>query len=212
MVSFVLENISSLILAIINKIGYLGVFFLMLFQSANIPVPSEITMPFSGFLVQKEVFNFWLIVLAGAFGNLAGSLISYHSASFLIANGLREKYRILKFLISDKSLQMAENFFKKYGAVSVFFGRLMPVISTFISFPAGLAKMKLSTFSILTFSGSFIWSTFLVYLGFIFGENWRTLEIYFRKFDYLILLSLVIAIIWWGWWHFKKKSQIVDKI
>ena len=83
---------------------------------------------------------------------------------------------------------------------------MMPIISTFISFPAGLAKMKISVFSALTFAGSFIWSTFLTYLGFIFAENWQVLQIYFRKFDYFILALILIAAGWWVWRHFNNRD------
>ncbi len=212
MISLILQTISNFILLIIQKVGYFGIFLLMLFQSFNIPVPSEITMPFSGFLVQQGVFYFWLVVLAGTFGNLIGSLISYYLASSLVKNGWREKYKILKILISDRNIDLAEKWFQKYGTFSIFLGRMMPIISTFISFPAGLAKMKISTFSILTFSGSFIWSTFLTYLGFIFAENWQILQIYFRKFDYLILALILISAGWWLWRHFNNNSQAIDKI
>jgi membrane protein DedA with SNARE-associated domain len=206
MVSFILETISNFILLVIQQIGYLGIFFLMLLQSLNIPIPSEIIMPFSGFLVEQGIFTFWLVVLMGAFGNLVGALISYYLASSLVKNGWREKYKILKILISVKNLQSAEKWFQKYGAFSIFLGRLMPVVSTFISCPAGLAKMKISTFSFLTFIGSFIWSTFLTYLGFTLGKNWEILEVYFRKFDYLILILIILAINWWVWRHFKNRK------
>jgi len=204
MISIILETISNFILLIIQKIGYLGVFFLMFLQSVNIPIPSEITMSFSGFLVQKEILNFWLVVLMGTFGNLTGSLISYFLASSLARNGWRAKYGILKILISDSNLQLAEKWFNKYGTFSIFFGRMIPVVSTFISFPAGLAKMKISVFSFLTFAGSFVWCPFLTYLGFVFGENWQIIQIYFRKFDYLILILIIAVIGWWGWKHLRK--------
>jgi len=204
MISIILETISNFILLIIQKIGYLGVFFLMFLQSVNIPIPSEITMSFSGFLVQKEILNFWLVVLMGTFGNLTGSLISYFLASSLARNGWRAKYGILKILISDSNLQLAEKWFNKYGTFSIFFGRMIPVVSTFISFSAGLAKMKIPVFSFLTFAGSFVWCSFLTYLGFVFGENWQALQIYFRKFDYLILILIIAVIGWWGWKHLRK--------
>ncbi len=207
MISIVLETISSFILTIIGGIGYFGIFLLMFFQSLNIPIPSEIIMPFAGFLVQKEVFNFWLVVFAGAFGNLIGALISYQLAFLLVKNGLREKYKILKFLISDHNLKTAEKWFQKYGAFSIFLGRLTPILSTFISFPAGLAKMNLKIFSILTFIGSFIWCAFLTRLGFIFGENWQILQVYFRKFDYAILISILIIVVIWFYNHFKNQSN-----
>lgn len=208
MISFVLETISNFILLIIQKIGYLGIFFLMILQSMNVPIPSEITMPFSGFLAQRGVFNFWLVVFVGAFANLAGALLSYKLAFYLGREETRTKYRILKILISDSGLKLAQEWFQKYGAASVFFSRLLPVVSTFISFPAGLAKMKLSTFSILTFAGSFIWSLFLTELGFIFGENWTVLQIYFRKFDYVIVIAILIIVGIWLYNHLRNRSRI----
>jgi len=203
MISLILGTISNFILTVISKVGYPGIFFLMLLQSFNVPIPSEITMPFAGFLVQIGRFNFWSIVLTGAFANLVGALLSYYLASSLGRSELRSRYRIFNILISDRNLELAEVWFKKYGSFSVFFSRLVPVVSTFISFPAGLARMNLKVFSIFTFAGSFLWCLFLTYLGFIFGENWRVLQIYFRKFDYLILILILIGIIWWLWRHFK---------
>jgi membrane protein DedA with SNARE-associated domain len=206
MISVILEAISNFILLVIQKIGYLGIFFLMLLQSLNVPIPSEITMSFSGFLAQAGVFNFWLVVFVGAFANLVGALLSYKLASFLGSETLRNKYKILKILISDRGLGLAQEWFKKYGAISVFFSRMVPVVSTFISFPAGLARMNLKIFSILTLAGSFIWCLFLTYLGFVFGENWTILQVYFRKFDYVILLLILAAIGWWLWRRFKNRK------
>lgn len=204
MIALILGGVSNFILSVIQRTGYLGIFLLMLLQSVNVPVPSEIIMPFSGFLVHQGVFNFWLVVSVGALGNLIGALLSYRLASLLIRNGLRERWRILKFLLSERNLELAQRWFNKYGNASIFFGRLVPVISTFISFPAGLGKMKILNFSILTFAGSLIWSTFLTWLGFILGKNWGILGIYFHKFDYLVLGAILALIIWWLWRHFKR--------
>ena len=165
-------------------------------------------MTFSGFLVVRGVFNFWLVVFVGAFANLVGALLSYRLASFLGRDEIRNKYGILKILISDRGLGLAQEWFQKYGAASVFFSRLMPVVSTFISFPAGLAKMRISVFSVLTFSGSFIWCLFLTYLGFVFGENWQVLQVYFRKFDYLILILILAAVGWWIFSYFNSRNKM----
>jgi len=197
MTYLILETISSFILFVIAKIGYFGVFLLMLLQSFNVPIPSEITMPFAGFLASQKVFNFWLAVIAGACGNLAGALMSYKLAGVLFRNGLRERWAVLKFFINESHLELAQKWFARYGSFSIFFGRLLPVVSTFISFPAGLAKMNLFKFFSLTFLGSLIWSFVLVKLGFVLGENWRVLQIYFRKFDYVIIIIIGIIMIWW---------------
>lgn len=205
MISTILGTISSFILFIIGKAGYFGVFLLMLFQSFNIPVPSEITMSFSGFLASRGIFNFWTVVFVGAFGNLGGSFLSYKLAKFFIKNGLREKYKIVKILISDKNLGLAERWFEKYGSISVFFGRMVPVISTFISFPAGLAKMPLKLFLPFSFFGSLIWCFILTKIGFVLGENWAMVSIYFRKFDYLILAAIIVVLIFWLYRHLKNR-------
>ena len=207
MISLILEAVSNLILLVIRKIGYLGIFFLMLLQSFNVPIPSEITMPFSGFLAQRGIFNFWPVVLAGAFGNLVGALVSYYLAAYLTSEKAREKYRILRFFCSEAGLNSAKEWFKKYGAFSVFFSRMVPVVSTFISFPAGLARMKISTFTFLTFFGSFIWCLFLTYLGFFLGDNWTIIGAYFREFDYLILIFILATAIWWLWRRLSLKQS-----
>ncbi|MBI5401347.1 DedA family protein, partial [Candidatus Wolfebacteria bacterium] len=178
---------------------------LMFFQSFNIPMPSEITMPFSGFLASQGIFNFWTVVFVGAVGNLGGAFLSYKFAKFFVKNGLRDKYKIAKILISDSNLKIAENWFEKYGGISVFFGRMVPVVSTFISFPAGLAKMPLKSFLLFSFLGSFIWCFILTKIGFVLGHNWNSIEIYFRKFDYLILAAIIVALVFWLYRHLKNR-------
>lgn len=196
MTSF-LGLISNFILVIIGKIGYLGIFFLMFLQSFNIPIPSEVTMPFSGFLASRGILNFWLVVVFGVLGNVFGAFLSYKLAGVFLNKKIREKIWLLKFLISDRNLAMAQNWFNKYGMLSVFLGRIVPVLSTFISFPAGLAKMDLKKFIPLTFGGALIWNYFLTKIGFVLGENWSSVSKYFRQFDYVIVGTIVvIGVVW----------------
>lgn len=214
MISLILQAIFNFVLFVIQKIGYVGVFILMALESVNIPIPSEVIMPFSGFLVQKEIFSFWMVVLAGTFGNLFGSLISYclaHSLVKLVKRRFEERYWLVRILVNHRSLKFGEKWFEKYGDLSIFLSRLLPVVRTFISFPAGLSKMKLSTFSILTFAGSFIWSIALTWLGFVLGENWLILRFYFEKFDYLILFLILTAIIFWIWHQFLNNKRIIEQ-
>ena len=199
MISFTLQLISGFILLVIQRVSYVGIFLLMTVQSVNIPIPSEIIMPFSGFLVQKNIFDFWIVVFVGASGNLTGSLLSYYLAHEFLKEGWEYKNSFLRLLVNPQSLKMGEEWFKKYGASSIFVGRLIPVVSTFISFPAGLARMKITDFSILTFLGSLVWSAFLTWVGFALGENWTILRLYFEKFDYLILFLIGAAAIVWCW-------------
>jgi len=191
MIEAILTIISAGIAATIERLGYSGLFLLTLLGSANIPLPSEIALPFSGFLAATGKFNFWLVVLAATAGDLAGSLISYFLA-----------HRLEASLQQKRNFKTAEKFFQKFGEISVFLGRLIPVIRAFISFPAGLFKVKLKKFIPLTVAGSFIWMSVLTYIGFVLGNNWSQIEPYFRKFNFLIALLLIGGVIWWARHHF----------
>lgn len=174
----------------------------MVLESACLPVPSEIIMTFSGFLVFAGQFNFWLVVLAGACGNLFGSLIAY----LLGLMGLRkvfEKYGKY-ILVSEKDLERADRWFIKYGPGTAFFSRFLPLVRTFISLPAGIARMDMKKFIFYTIAGSFAWSVFLTYIGFQLGENWQTIETYFRQFNILAGAIIVFLVLWFVKKHFRK--------
>lgn len=184
---------------VIEATGYFGIFFLMALESANIPIPSEIIMPFSGFLASAGIFYFWAVVLAGAFGNLIGSLFSYW-LGYLVRKGIfyRDNNKV------SIEVKRAQKWLDQFGDLAIFIPRLLPIVRTFISFPLGVIKVKsLWRFSFLTFGGSFLWSALLTYLGFVSGKNWEVLSIYFRKFDYIILGLMVLALIWWFKSHIK---------
>lgn len=206
MISIILETISNFALGVIEWGGYFGVFFLMALESANIPIPSEVIMPFSGFLASPAgngIFNFWFVIFIGALGNLIGSLFAYWLGYLIRHNVLHwNNHRV------NAEVGRARKWLDKWGDWAIFLSRLLPVVRTFISFPLGILKTKsLWWFSALTFSGSFIWSAFLTYLGFVFGENWETLHIYFRKFDYLILILILVAGGWWLYRYFNNKLK-----
>lgn len=202
----ILAWLSSVVIQIIESTGYAGIFILMALESANIPVPSEVIMPFSGYLVFMGKFNLFWIVFWGAFGNLAGSLVSYY-LGFYGGRRFIEKYG--KFLfVTMHDLDLADRWFKKYGTLTIFATRVLPIVRTFISFPAGIARMNIWKFSIYTFAGAFIWSYFLAYTGVIMGENWTSLKIYFRKFDWIIILGVIILGGWWIYRHVKNNKHI----
>lgn len=192
----IIEIVTVFVLNTIDSLGYVGVFTLMALESANIPIPSEIIMPFSGFLAAMGKFGFWLVVVVGALGNLAGSLVSYWAA-------IKLNDRIRR----NKDFLRAERWFERFGEASVFLGRILPVVRTFISFPAGMFRVNLWRFSLYTFVGSFIWSAFLTYIGFYLGENWDILGPYFRQFDYVIVGALGIGFIWWLWHHLRNRNR-----
>lgn len=202
-----LELLSLIIIQSIEKTGYLGIFFLMTIESALIPFPSEVTMPFAGFLISKGVLSFPLVVLAGAMGNTVGSLIAYALGYYLeehVMISLIKKYgRFL--LITEHEYQKSLRWFNKYGNSIAFFSRLLPAVRTFISLPAGLSEMNIYKFTAYTFLGSLLWSLFLASIGVYLGDNWHSLEGYFRKFEYGIIAFLVV----FGLWYINHKIKVI---
>ncbi len=190
------EFISAWIIGFISNYGYAGIFFLMLIESANIPMPSEVTMPFAGYLVYQGQFSFLGITLAGALGNLAGSILNYYLGAFF-GRPFVLKYGKY-FLIPRKKFIHAENWFKKYGHEAVFIGRLLPVVRTFISLPAGIAEMDMKKFLVYTFIGSLIWSALLAYAGIWLGPNWNSVLAFFEKIEIVIVIAFVIFVIWYA--------------
>lgn len=206
MIGSVLSFVAHLITNLIQSTGYFGLFFLMMIESAGIPAPSEIIMPFSGYLVFQGQFNLFIVALVGALANLAGSLIAY-AIGYVGGRPLIEKFGRY-ILFSKHDLDLTEKYFNKYGTLTVFLSRLLPVVRTYISFPAGMARMPLLKFSIYTFIGAFGWSYALAYVGVKLGENWDILRIYFHKFDVLIGIILVVGLYLWIRRHLHhKKSQ-----
>ena len=201
MIADILVLFSSLIIKIISAGDYFSVIVLMALESACIPIPSEIIMPFSGYLALIGQFNLWMIAFCATIGNLIGSLVAYF-VGFYEGRPLLEKYGKYLF-INHRDVKKADQLFEKHGFVAVFFGRLLPIVRTFISLPAGIARMDLRKFILYTFIGSFPWNFGLAYLGFRLGEEWNVLEPYFHKFDILIGLIIGLFIIWWIHRHFK---------
>lgn len=167
----------------------------MVLESACLPIPSEIIMPFSGFLVSHGKFSFWLVILFGTTGNLLGSIVAYY-VGFYGGRPWLEKYGKY-ILISSYDLEITDKWFEKYGQGAIFFGRLLPVVRTFISLPAGIAKMSLLKFCFYTFLGSLSWAYILTFAGVFLGERWITLRLVFEKFEILIGGIILITIIWW---------------
>jgi len=199
--------ITSWIIQLIESTGYAGIFVLMTLESALIPLPSEITMPFAGFLVQQGKLNFWLVVFAGALGNLLGSLLAYGLGFYLeehIILRLIRKYG--KFLLlTEHEYERSLHWLRKYGDAVAFFSRILPAVRTFISLPAGLSEMNIWKFSFYTFLGSLIWSILLTYIGVRFGSEWDKLEPYFRQFQMVLGAIFLIFILW----YINRKLRII---
>ncbi|ACX52163.1 SNARE associated Golgi protein-like protein [Ammonifex degensii KC4] len=198
-----LEKLVSLLVYYLSLTGYWGIAVGMAIESCNIPLPSEIILPFGGFLAYQGKVTFWGAVLAGTVGGTVGSVISY----YLGLKGGRpflERYGRY-FWISPRELALAEAWFARYGEATVFFTRLMPVIRTFISFPAGIARMNLIRFTVYTFLGSLPWSIFLTYLGFRLGEHWEEVKVWLHKYDIAVLVLTVLVLGWY--WSHKRRGK-----
>lgn len=205
MIAWIIEVLASFIIAVISWGGYTGVIILMAIESACIPLPSEIIMPFSGYLVFRGDFGLFWVGLAGAFGCVVGSVPAYYLGLYG-GRPLIERYG--KYvLISHHDLDIADRWFARYGDWAIFFSRLLPVVRTFISFPAGVAKMNVPRFIIYTFVGSFPWCLGLAYIGMKLGENWDTLGVYFHKFDIVIGILAVTGAAYYVWRHLKSQKE-----
>jgi membrane protein DedA with SNARE-associated domain len=204
LIAKIIEILSAFIVATISTLGYAGVVLLMAIESACIPLPSEIIMPFSGYLVYTGRFNLWLVGVAGAFGCVVGSWVAYWVGMYG-GRPLIEKYGRY-VLVSHHDLDLADRWFARYGEIIVFASRLLPVVRTFIAFPAGVARMNMTRFTLYTFLGSLPWCIGLAYVGQLLGEQWdknETLKAWFHRFDFVIGIIIVLGAAWWVWRHIK---------
>ncbi len=175
---------------IITVLGPWGVSLLMAIESCNIPLPSEAVLPFAGILVNKGVMNFHIAAIFGAIGCVLGSIPSYYLGYFG-GRPFVEKYGKY-FLVSQKDLEDADKWVDKYGDWAFFICRMLPVIRTFISFPAGILRARKRVFFTLTFLGSLLWCYVLVFVGVKMGENMEALKSIWHKFDAVIILACLI--------------------
>src|SRR3989344_2611233 len=185
---------------IIGLTGYAGIFLLMLLESAGAPITSEIIMPFSGFLIASGKLNFWAVVLIGTVANLIGSIFGYFGGAWGGRPMLEKWGKYL--LISRRDLDLADRWFKKYGELTIFFSRLVPLLRTFISFPAGVARMNFKKFCIYTFLGGLPWVWLFTWLGVKMGQNWELIRKKIEAFDFFILAIAVLIIFWYAKKHF----------
>ena len=204
MIAKIIAALSSFVVATISTLGYSGIVLLMAIESACIPLPSEIIMPFSGYLVSRGEMNLWAVSIAGAVGCVIGSIVAYYVGMYG-GRPFIEKYGRY-ILLSRHDLDLADRWFAKYGEAIVFISRLLPAVRTFIAFPAGVARMNMTRFVIYTFAGSLPWCLGLAYVGQKLGEQWDkddTLKTWFHRFDFVIGIVGVLAVSWWIWRHVK---------
>ena len=195
MIEKIITVLAGFVIATISSLGYGGIVLLMAIESACIPLPSEIIMPFAGYLVFKGEMQLWAVALAGAVGCVLGSFVAYYAGAWG-GRPFIEKYGKY-ILVSHHDLTMADRWFQRHGDITIFVGRLLPVIRTFIAFPAGISRMAMGRFVIYTFVGSYIWCWGLAWVGLTLGQNWNTLGVYFHRFDAAIGVVLLIGVIWY---------------
>jgi len=205
MLNSILGHIIQFIETTISAMGPLGISLLMAIESCNIPLPSEAILTFAGYLVTKNVMTIHTASWAGAFGCVLGSVPSYYLGYFG-GRPFVEKYGKW-LLISHKDLEMADKWSEKYGDWSFFICRMLPVVRTFISLPAGILKANFPRFILFTFLGSLVWSYFLVYVGIKFGENLDKFKAIWHEFDIAILSVCVILGVLYLYRHFKHLQE-----
>jgi membrane protein DedA with SNARE-associated domain len=209
MLDHVISVLVTWIVDVISAAGYFGVVLLMAIESACIPLPSEAIMPFAGYLASIGQFSLIGAATAGALGCNVGSTVAY----FVAAHGGRTAFERwgAYVLVSHADIDHAERFFARYGAVTLFVGRLLPVIRTFIAFPAGLARMPMLKFQIYTFLGSWPWCFALAYVGYVLGARWDSDPVFrgfFHRFDVAIIAVILGGFAWFIWsrWHRRQRS------
>lgn len=208
MLAFIDEIVIPFLNQLYGAVGYIGVLVAMAIESAMIPLPSELVLPYAGFLVSDPnqlepltgaSWSFWPAVIAGTIGNTLGSLIAYAIGAWGGRPFLEKYGRYL--LIRPHEIEMAEHFFERYGSATVFLSRLLPIVRTFISFPAGVARMNLRKFIIYSTVGALFWSILLVQAGVVLGENWVEIREALQPFDLAIAVACVLAVGGFIWWR-----------
>jgi len=209
----IVANVLALIgvwgITIISNLGYLGIFILMALESMIFPIPSEIVMPFAGFLIAQGQFSFAGILIFSSLGSLLGSLLSYYIGKF---GGHRFILKYGKYLLLDEhDLQKTETWFATKGERTIFIGRFIPIVRHLISLPAGVGKMNLRRFSIYTLLGAACWNMLLAYAGYVSGKNWAVIRHYTEPVSIIVAVLLVIAFLWFvlrHWWHKRRERKI----
>ena len=211
MIENLIAALASFVIAAISSLGLLGVVLMMAIESACIPLPSEIIMPFAGYLVSQGHFNLVMAATAGALGCNLGSALAYAVGQYGGRPFVERWGGYL--LITRRDLDAADRFFARYGSLAVFIGRLLPVVRTFIALPAGIVRMPLVKFHLYTFVGSWIWCFVLAYIGMKLGQAWEsnpTLRSIMHRFDAVIVVLVAICVAFYVWRHLRHRVRRPD--
>ncbi len=208
MLAFIDQIVIPFLDSLYGAIGYLGVGLAMAIESAMVPLPSELILPFGGFMVSdptkvepltKGPWLFWVVVIVATAGNTVGSIVGYAIGAYGGRPFLQRWGKYL--LIREHEIELADHFFTKYGAATAFFSRMLPVVRTFISFPAGVARMPLGKFILYSTLGALPWSIALVYAGQQLGANWTNIRHALQPFDMAIAVVVVVGVVAFIWWR-----------
>lgn len=202
----IIETLSDFIISVIEQLGYAGVFVGMTLESAGLPIPSEVVMPFAGYVVWEGGLTLIGVTVAGTIGCLVGSLIAYYIALWG-GRPLLERYGRY-VLIRKRELDRAHEWFEKHGDITIFVSRLLPIIRTYISFPAGIVKMDVKKFALYTVLGSLPWCLALAYIGVLLGPHWEDIEGLFVYLDILVVVGIAALIVYFIY----HRRRIVSRI
>ena len=187
---------------IVSSLGYFGLFLLMTLESTMIPLPSELVMPFAGYLAYQGVFNFGVVCIAATLGTLFGSLVSYYIGRYW-GKPFFDRYGKY-FLVNNDDMKKTHDWFSKRGEKTIFFSRFIPIVRHLISIPAGIAKMDLKKFILYTLLGGLMWDTFLAYLGYQLGKNWELVHEYTQPISYAMVVVVILGIAYFYYKHIRK--------
>jgi membrane protein DedA with SNARE-associated domain len=195
---------------VVGDLGLWGIFLLMTPESACIPIPSEATMLFAGFNVSEGRYSLWAAVLVGSAANLVGSWVAYALGYYGRIEVLEKHGKALH--IKKSHLEWADRWFERYGSYAVFFSRMLPIVRTFISLPAGVARMPFWKFSALTFLGCVPWVLMLTFIGKQVGDRWEDWKDHLHYFDYAVAAIIVLGAAYLGirWWRGRRERPVTD--
>jgi membrane protein DedA with SNARE-associated domain len=214
------EFVSEWALKIVDALGYFGVFLLIAIENLIPPIPSELILPLAGFSVGQGQLTFIGVMIASTSGSVVGALALYYIGALIGETRLRrfirrvEQMPILNHLVNEGDIDKAQDWFGRYGGAAVFFGRLIPIVRSAISIPAGFARMNLLRFIGYTVLGSSIWNGILIGAGWFLGANWESVEQYVKYFQYVVIVVVGVAVLWFIWkrWSGRKSAQATAAI
>jgi membrane protein DedA with SNARE-associated domain len=199
-------QIFNFVISLIGNSGYAGIFALMAAEGATLPVPSEIVLPFAGYLAFRGELNFWFIVLVATVGAIVGALVDYAIGYYLGRPAILRYGRYVR--LSEKHLIIAEKWFSKHGELAVFLAKFVPLVRTLISFPAGIGEMKMWRFVVFSAIGAILWNTILVYVGFVAGQNSTAIMSALSNDFTLVEILVVVILVVGGYRWFTRKPPV----